>query len=167
MSHATKPARFPVAGHPQRARVPARIILAYAAGVYLVFLAVLGYAAGFFAGLDVPEGIDQGPRAAVPVAAAIDLLLLAVFAVQHTVMARGGQGRPEAVRRSPPGSACPRRAGCPGRAPRPPAHPWRTPVTASRSTRNVDRCPMIPAITPIAQVAGSSSRIRVRFITAC
>ena len=88
MSHATKPTSFPVAEHPQRARVPARIILAYAVGVYLVFGAVLGYAAGFFAGLDVPKGIDQGPHAAVPVATAIDLLLLALFAVQHTVMAR-------------------------------------------------------------------------------
>ena len=60
----------------------------YAAAVYLVFLAVLGYAAGFFAGLGAPKGIDQGPRAAVPVAVAIDLLLLLLFAVQHTVMAR-------------------------------------------------------------------------------
>ena len=88
MSHATKPAISPVAEYPQPARVPARIILAYAVAVYLVFLAVLGYAAGFFAGLEVPKGMDQGPRATVPVAAAIDLLLLLLFAVQHTVMAR-------------------------------------------------------------------------------
>jgi hypothetical protein len=38
----------------------------YAAAVYLLFLAVLGYAVGFFAGFGVPKGIDQGPRAAVP-----------------------------------------------------------------------------------------------------
>ena len=88
MSHATKPARLLVAERPQRARVPAGTILAYAAGVYLFFLAVLGYAAGFFAGFGVPKGIDQGPRAAVLPAAAIDLLLLLLFAVQHTVMAR-------------------------------------------------------------------------------
>jgi protein-S-isoprenylcysteine O-methyltransferase Ste14 len=43
---------------------------------------------GFFADFGVPKGIDQGPRAAVPVAVAIDLLLLLLFAVQHTVMAR-------------------------------------------------------------------------------
>ncbi len=88
MSHTTKPAGLPVAGHPQPARMPALIILVYAAAVYLFFLAVLGYAAGFFAGFGVPKGIDQGPRAAVPVAVAIDLLLLLLFAVQHTVMAR-------------------------------------------------------------------------------
>jgi methanethiol S-methyltransferase len=88
MSHATKPARLAVAGYPQRARMPAPIILLYAAAVYLFFLAVLCYAAGFFAGFAVPKGIDEGPRAAVPVAVAIDLLLLLLFAVQHTVMAR-------------------------------------------------------------------------------
>jgi hypothetical protein len=75
-----------VAGRPQPARMPALVILAYAAAVYLFFLAVLGYAAGFFAGFGVSKGIDQGTRAAVPAAVTIDLLLL--FAVQHTVMAR-------------------------------------------------------------------------------
>ncbi len=88
MSHTTKPPHLLVAERPQLARMPALIILAYAAAVYLLFLAVLGYAVGFFAGLGVPKGIDQGPRAAVPVAAAIDLLLLLLFAAQHTVMAR-------------------------------------------------------------------------------
>ena len=88
MSHATKPARLLVAERPQRARVPARIVLAYAAAVYLFFLAVLGYAVGFFASFGVPKGIDQRTYAAVLPAAAIDLLLLLLFAVQHTVMAR-------------------------------------------------------------------------------
>ena len=88
MSHTTKPTRPLVAGRPRPARAPALIILVYAAAVYLFFLAVLGYAAGFFAGLGVPKGIDRGPRAAVPAAVAIDLLLLLLFAVQHTVMAR-------------------------------------------------------------------------------
>jgi protein-S-isoprenylcysteine O-methyltransferase Ste14 len=88
MSHATKPARLTVAGRTQRARTSALIILAYAVAVYLFFLAVLGYAAGFFAGFGVPKGIDQGTRAAVPAAVAIDLFLLLLFAVQHTVMAR-------------------------------------------------------------------------------
>src|SRR6516162_1923223 len=89
MSHATKPAgSLADVQRPQLARIPALIILAYAAAVYLFFLAVLGYAVGFFADFGVPKGIDQGTRAAVPVAAAIDLLPLLLFAVQHTVMAR-------------------------------------------------------------------------------
>lgn len=84
MSHPTKPPRLRVGGRPQ----PARTLLAYAVAVYLLFLAVLGYALGFFAGLGVPKGIDQGTRRSVPVAVAIDLLVLLLFAVQHTVMAR-------------------------------------------------------------------------------
>jgi methanethiol S-methyltransferase len=68
--------------------MPALIILVYAVVVYLLFLVVLGYTAGFFAGFGVPKGIDQGSRAVVPVAVAVDLLLLLLFAVQHTVMAR-------------------------------------------------------------------------------
>jgi hypothetical protein len=63
MSHATKSARPAVAaGHPQLARMPALIILVYAAAVYLLLLAVFGYAVGFFAGFAVPKGIDQEPR---------------------------------------------------------------------------------------------------------
>jgi protein-S-isoprenylcysteine O-methyltransferase Ste14 len=89
MTCAIKPAGLPRSvQHPQWASVPALIILAYAVAVYLFFLAVIGYAAAFCAGRGVPKSIDQGPRAAVPVAVAIDLLLLLLFAVQHTVMAR-------------------------------------------------------------------------------
>jgi protein-S-isoprenylcysteine O-methyltransferase Ste14 len=88
MAQATKPARLQAAGRTPPARMPALIILVYAVAAYLIFLGVLGYAVGFFAGAGVPKGIDQGPRAAAPVAAGIDLLLLLLFAVQHTVMAR-------------------------------------------------------------------------------
>ena len=64
MSHATKSARpVAAAGRTQPTRMPALIILVYAAAVYLLLLAVLGYAVGFFAGFAVPKGIDQGPRA--------------------------------------------------------------------------------------------------------
>ena len=88
MSHVTKPDRLPGAGRPQLAGMPALVILLYAAAVYLLFLGVLGYAVGFFAGFGVPKGIDQGPRTAASAAVGIDLLLLSLFAVQHTVMAR-------------------------------------------------------------------------------
>jgi hypothetical protein len=64
MTHATKPARpVAAAGRPQPTGMPALIIRMYTAAVYLLLLAVPGYAAGFFAGFAVPEGIDQGPRA--------------------------------------------------------------------------------------------------------
>ena len=89
MSHATKPVRPQVAvRRPSPARISALLNLWYAAAVYLFFLAVLGYAVGFFAGLGVPKGIDQGTRSAWPLAVAFDAGLLLLFAVQHTVMAR-------------------------------------------------------------------------------
>ena len=62
--------------------------LVYAIAVYLLFLAVLGYAIGFFADVGVPKGIDGGAGGPAPVAAVIDVVLLSLFAVQHTVMAR-------------------------------------------------------------------------------
>jgi len=71
---------------PRGAAAP--LILGYAAAVYLLFVALLGYAIGFFAGAGVRKGIDQGPRSPWPLAVAIDLLLLLLFAAQHTVMAR-------------------------------------------------------------------------------
>ena len=88
MSQATKPARPLAAERPQLASMPAPVISLYAAAVYLLFLGVLCYSVGFFADFGVPKGIDQGPRGAAPVAVGIDLLLLLVFAVQRTVMAR-------------------------------------------------------------------------------
>ena len=89
MSCPVKPARPPAAVPDRRAaRLPARLILGYAVAVYLFFLAVLGYAAGFFADLGVPRGIDQGARLSPAVALTVDAALLLLFAVQHTVMAR-------------------------------------------------------------------------------
>jgi protein-S-isoprenylcysteine O-methyltransferase Ste14 len=56
---------------------------------YLIFLAVVAYAALFVAGTGVPRTVDAGgPRSATTAAALIDLSLLAAFAVQHSVMAR-------------------------------------------------------------------------------
>jgi len=88
MSQATRPARLPEPRRAPPARRPAPIIVGYAAAVYLLFVALLGYSVGFFADAGVPKGIDQGPHAGLPAAAGIDLLLLLLFAVQHTVMAR-------------------------------------------------------------------------------
>ena len=88
MTHATEQERPLVAGRPRQATAPLLIIVAYAATAYLIFLAVLGYSVGFFTGFGVPKGIDQGPRLAAPAAVAIARLLLLLFAVQHTVMAR-------------------------------------------------------------------------------
>jgi len=49
---------------------------------------VLGYAAGFLADVGVPAGMDAPAHSGWPAAIAIDLALVALFGVQHSVMAR-------------------------------------------------------------------------------
>ena len=64
------------------------LALLYGAACYAVFLATFLYAIPFVAGLGVPKHIDNGLPTALPLALAIDLALLALFAVQHSGMAR-------------------------------------------------------------------------------
>ncbi len=63
-------------------------VLAYGAAAYLAFLLTLIYAIGFLAGAAVPKGVNDGSVLPVWQALLVDLALLAVFAVQHSVMAR-------------------------------------------------------------------------------
>jgi methanethiol S-methyltransferase len=62
----------------------------YGLAAYTAALATICYAVGFVAGLVVPKTIDSGPQGSPLQAAVIDLLLMSVFAVQHSVMARPG-----------------------------------------------------------------------------
>ncbi len=55
---------------------------------YLVFFATILYAIGFVTGIGVPKTIDTGPVVPVTEAFIIDVLLMSLFAVQHSVMAR-------------------------------------------------------------------------------
>ena len=55
---------------------------------YLVFLGTLLYAIAFVGGFAVPTRLDGVPHSPLGLALAIDAGLLAVFAVQHSVMAR-------------------------------------------------------------------------------
>jgi protein-S-isoprenylcysteine O-methyltransferase Ste14 len=60
----------------------------YGAVSYVVFLAVFVYAIGFVADVAVPRSINRAIEAPPVQAMLIDLGLLSVFALQHSVMAR-------------------------------------------------------------------------------
>ncbi len=55
---------------------------------YVVFFASFLYAVGFVDGLVVPKTIDTGAAVSVSEATIVNLLLMSVFAIQHSVMAR-------------------------------------------------------------------------------
>jgi methanethiol S-methyltransferase len=64
------------------------LILFYAVASYAVFLASSLYAVGFVGNYLVPKSIDIGRSANFGEAIVIDLLLLGLFAIQHSAMAR-------------------------------------------------------------------------------
>jgi protein-S-isoprenylcysteine O-methyltransferase Ste14 len=80
--------------------------LAYGVGSYGLFLGVFIYAVGFIGGFLTPTRLDGAQSRPFLQALAIDLGLLGLFAVQHSVMARPAFKRwwtrfvPEAVERS-------------------------------------------------------------------
>ena len=66
------------------------LALLFGAICYTVFLATFLYAVAFVAGFGVPKHIDSGSDSDFATALAVDLGLLALFAVQHSGMARPG-----------------------------------------------------------------------------
>ena len=61
---------------------------AYGFFVYGAFLAGFVYFIGWVEGLVVPRTIDEGPAGSIAWAIVVNVLLLGVFAAQHSVMAR-------------------------------------------------------------------------------
>ena len=60
----------------------------YGIASYVVFFVTFLYAIGFVTGVIVPKTIDTGVIVPTSEALAVDLLLMSVFAIQHSVMAR-------------------------------------------------------------------------------
>lgn len=79
---------------------------AYGAVCHVLFLLLFAYMAGFVGGFLVPKSIDSPSSGSVPAAVIVDLLLLAMFAAQHSIMARPAFKRmwtrviPEPIERS-------------------------------------------------------------------
>lgn len=78
----------------------------YGLAAYVVFLGAFLWAVGFVSGLPVPKTIDGGSVVPLLEAVTINLLLMSLFAIQHSVMARQGFKRwwmqfvPPAIERS-------------------------------------------------------------------
>lgn len=78
----------------------------YGVGAHLLFLAIYAWLAGFVCDVLAPHTIDSGASGSVGLAVAIDLGLIAVFGLQHSIMARPAFKRvwtrivPEPIERS-------------------------------------------------------------------
>lgn len=64
------------------------VVFSFGVLSYVMFFVSICYAMGFVAGVLVPKHLGTGPAAPVAEALIVNSLLLAAFAVQHTIMAR-------------------------------------------------------------------------------
>jgi len=69
-------------------RLGAFIAFLYGVVAYTAFLVTILYAIGFVSGLLVPKTIDTGTEVGTTEAFAVNLALMSLFALQHSVMAR-------------------------------------------------------------------------------
>src|SRR5262249_3927446 len=80
---------MPLAGAETSASVLGRMTaFLYGAVVYAIFFVTSLYAVGFVSGLMVPKTIDSGTPGPVVESIVVNVLLMSLFAIQHSVMAR-------------------------------------------------------------------------------
>ena len=77
-----------IAPEAQGSRTTKFIAFLYGLVAYFAFFGTILYAIGFVMGLVVPKTIDNGAASSTTQAVVVDLLLMSLFAVQHSVMAR-------------------------------------------------------------------------------
>jgi methanethiol S-methyltransferase len=69
--------------------IPGRVIaFLYGIIAYVVFFITFLYAVGFVEGMIVPKTIDSGSSGTAALALIVNLVLMSIFAIQHSVMAR-------------------------------------------------------------------------------
>src|SRR5215471_8692826 len=79
---------FPTATKIANGNIMTVFPLLYGVLVYLLSVLALLYTIAFVGNLPAPTTIDTGATGSVPAAVAIDVLLVSLFAIQHSVMAR-------------------------------------------------------------------------------
>ncbi|HVS11838.1 MAG TPA: isoprenylcysteine carboxylmethyltransferase family protein [Planctomycetota bacterium] len=87
-STARRPAAAPAPQLARASRASRVASLLYGSLAYVLFLGTFLYAIGFVTGLGVPKTVDGGARVPLGEALLVNGGLLALFAVQHTIMAR-------------------------------------------------------------------------------
>ena len=81
----------PNAARPALASLAARLFtLCYGGIAYLIFFGTFLYAVGFVSRLVVPKTVDSGSASSPMTALLVNLVLMSIFAVQHSGMARQG-----------------------------------------------------------------------------